>query len=126
MSLHYIHDTNGNTTGAFIPIDDWQLLKEKYSELQIEEVQEHTELTDWQKEIIDKRLHDYFTNPNDVLDFNFTLKEIQDMKQYQTVNKPLVYVDILNAVEFYKEINPNLAHQFLCCPPKTRQNIHII
>ncbi len=35
------------------------------------------------------------------------------MKQYQTVNKPLVYVDILNAVEFYKEINPNLAHQFL-------------
>lgn len=78
MSLHYIHDTNGNTTGVFIPIDDWQLLKEKYSELQIEEVQGHTELNEWQKEIIDKRLHDYFTNPNDVVDFNFTLKEIQN------------------------------------------------
>ncbi len=78
MSLQYIHDTNGKTTGVFIPIDDWQLLKEKYSELQVEEIQEQTELEAWQKEIIDERLRDYLTNPNDVVDFNLTLKDIQN------------------------------------------------
>jgi hypothetical protein len=78
MPLQYIHDTNGKTTGVFIPIDDWQLLKEKYLELQIEEIQEHNELSNWQKGIIDERLHDYFNNPNDVLDFNLTLNNIQN------------------------------------------------
>jgi hypothetical protein len=78
MSLQYIHDTNGKTTGVFIPIDDWQLLKEKYSELQVEEIQEQTGLEAWQKEIIDERLRDYLTNPNDVVDFNLTLKDIQN------------------------------------------------
>lgn len=78
MSLQYIHDTNGKTTGVFIPIDDWQLLKEKYSELQVEETQEQTELEAWQKEIIDERLCDYLTDPNDVVDFNLTLKDIQN------------------------------------------------
>ncbi len=78
MSLQYIHDTNGKTTGVFIPIDDWQLLKEKYSELQVEEIHGQTELEAWQKEIIDERLRDYLTNPNDVVDFNLTLKDIQN------------------------------------------------
>lgn len=77
MSLQFIHDNKGNTTGVFIPIDDWQLLKDKYSDLQIEEVQNNTELTNWQKEIIDERLKDYYKNPNDVLDFNQTLNDIK-------------------------------------------------
>jgi hypothetical protein len=32
---------------------------------------------------------------------------------YKIVNRPLVTSDILNAVDFYKEINPKLANQFL-------------
>ncbi len=77
MSLQFIHDNKGNTTGVFIPIDDWQMLKEKYSDLQMEEVQNNAELTPWQKEIIDGRLKDYYNNPNDVVDFSQTLKDIQ-------------------------------------------------
>jgi hypothetical protein len=77
MSLQFIHDNKGNTTGVFIPIDDWQLLKDKYTDLQMEEVQNNTELTTWQKEIIHDRLKDYYNNPNDVVDFNQTLKDIQ-------------------------------------------------
>lgn len=77
MSLQFIHDNKGNTTGVFIPIDDWQTLKEKYSDLQMVEVQNNTELTTWQKEIIDERLKDYYNNPNDVVDFKQTLKDIQ-------------------------------------------------
>lgn len=32
---------------------------------------------------------------------------------YKIVNRPFVTSDILNAVDFYKEINPKLAQQFL-------------
>jgi hypothetical protein len=77
MSLQFIHDNKGNTTGVFIPIDDWQLLKEKYSDLQIEEVENNNELNNWQKEIIDERVKDYYNNSNDVVDFNQTLNDIQ-------------------------------------------------
>jgi hypothetical protein len=27
MILQFIHDNRGNTTGVFIPIEDWQALK---------------------------------------------------------------------------------------------------
>lgn len=77
MSLQFIHDNKGNTTGVFIPIDDWQTLKEKYSDLQTEEVQNNADLANWQKEIIDERVKDYYDNPNDVFDFNQTLKDLK-------------------------------------------------
>jgi hypothetical protein len=32
---------------------------------------------------------------------------------YKTINLPLVTSDIINAVAYYKEINPKLANQFL-------------
>ena len=77
MTLQYIHDNRGNTTGVFIPIEDWQNLKEKYSDLQVEEVQNIAELTSWQKEIIDQRLEDYYNNPNDVVDFDIAIANIR-------------------------------------------------
>jgi hypothetical protein len=77
MTLQFIHDTRGNTTGVFIPIDEWQSLKEKYTELQVEEAQNNIELTDWQKDIIDHRLEDYYKNPNDVMDFDTTIASIR-------------------------------------------------
>jgi hypothetical protein len=77
MTLQFIHDTRGNTTGVFIPIDEWQSLKEKYSDLQVEEAQNNIELTDWQKDIIDQRLEDYYKNPNDVMDFDTTIANIR-------------------------------------------------
>lgn len=77
MTLQFIHDNNGNTTGVYIPIDEWQDLKSKYADLQTEEVQNNTALTSWQKEIIDQRLEDYYKNPNDVQDFNTTISNIR-------------------------------------------------
>jgi hypothetical protein len=47
MTLQFIHDNRGNTTGAFIPIEDWQSLKLKYSDLNIEEVENTLELSMW-------------------------------------------------------------------------------
>ncbi len=77
MSLQFIHDKKGNTTGVFIPIDDWQSLKEKYTDLEQEETKQVVNLSNWQKQLIDERLNIYNSNPNDVSDFNETLNEIE-------------------------------------------------
>ena len=78
MTLQYIHDNRGNTTGVFIPIEDWNLLKIKYTDLQKEEDKDLLELAIWQKQIIDERLTDYNNNPNDVSDFDKTLADIEN------------------------------------------------
>ncbi|MBC7413169.1 MAG: hypothetical protein H7331_12035 [Bacteroidia bacterium] len=77
MTLQFIHDVKGNTTGVYIPIDDWQALKTKYSALQTEEVENTTELATWQKEVIDQRLNDYYENTNDVANFDTMLSAIE-------------------------------------------------
>ncbi len=77
MTLQFIHDNKGNTTGVFIPIEEWQTLKTKYAGLQKEEVANTTELTSWQKKVIDERLNDYYQNPDDVLNFDDTLDNIE-------------------------------------------------
>ena len=77
MTLQFIHDNKGNTTGVFIPIEEWQNLKSKYTDLQTEEFQDNIELTSWQKDIIDQRLEDYYKNPNDVIAFDATIADIR-------------------------------------------------
>ena len=77
MTLQFIHDNKGNTTGVFIPIEEWQNLKSKYTDLQTEEFQDNIELTSWQKDIIDQRLEDYYKNPNDVIAFDVTIADIR-------------------------------------------------
>jgi len=77
MTLQFIHDNKGNTTGVFLPIEEWQKLKTKYTELQKEEAENLVELAPWQKQIIDERLSDYYKNPSDVADFDKTLDAIE-------------------------------------------------
>ena len=72
--VQFIHDHKGNTTGVFIPIEEWQILKLKYTELQKEETS--AELVDWQKNILEDRLEDYNKNPDQVEDFDAILKAI--------------------------------------------------
>ncbi len=77
MTLQFIHDNKGNTTGVFIPIEEWQTLKTKYVELQKEEAKNTYELAQWQKNVIDERLNEYYDNPNDVVDFDKTIDDIE-------------------------------------------------
>lgn len=77
MTLQFIHDNRGNTTGVFIPIEEWQSLKTKYTDLQKEEAENIVELASWQKQIIDERLSDYYKNPTDVVDFDKTIDDIE-------------------------------------------------
>ncbi len=77
MTLQFIHDNRGNTTGVFISIEEWQSLKTKYADLQKEEAKNMVELASWQKQIIDERLSDYYKNPMDVADFDKTIDDIE-------------------------------------------------
>lgn len=77
MSLQFIRDNEGNTTGVFIPIEDWQGLKAKYNELQIQEVQANETLAAWQMRIVDARLDAYYNNPSEVEDFANVLDQIE-------------------------------------------------
>ena len=78
MNLQFIHDAKGNTTGVFIPIEEWQSLKDKYSDLQVEELNHSAELGDWEKRLIDERLKDYYENPESSLtNFNEMLNDIR-------------------------------------------------
>jgi hypothetical protein len=77
MTLQFIHDNKGNTTGVFINIEEWQSLKAKYVELQKEEAENMVELANWQKKIIDERLNDYYENPSDIADFDKTIDAIE-------------------------------------------------
>lgn len=77
MTLQFIHDNKGNTTGVFIPIEDWQILKSKYIELQKEEVENVPYLVDWQKQIVEDRLNDYYKSTNKLDDFDDTINDIE-------------------------------------------------
>jgi hypothetical protein len=77
MTLQFIHDNNGNTTGVYIPIEDWQTLKVKYKELESEEIKSKDELSFWQKELIEVRLNEYYNNPTNVIDFGKSLDDLE-------------------------------------------------
>lgn len=77
MSLQFIYDHNGNTTGVFIPIEDWQQLKLKYTELQMEEAKNPDQLASWQSQIVEDRLSEYYKKPKEVIDFDKTIDEIE-------------------------------------------------
>lgn len=69
MNLQYISDSKGKTTGIFIPIQDWEELKNRYDQLKQEENQ-MLEVPEWHKVIVRKRLDDYKKNPDNVMDWD--------------------------------------------------------
>ncbi|NOR87008.1 MAG: addiction module component CHP02574 family protein [Bacteroidales bacterium] len=73
MSLQYLHDISGNTTGVFIPIKAWNKLKEKYHD-----IEENAELYQWQKDIIDNRLEKIAKGNEKFQDFETAIDEIEN------------------------------------------------
>lgn len=72
MNLQFISDSKGETTGVFIPINEWNVLKNKYKGIE----QEELEIPSWHMDIVMERLADYKNNPDQVLDFEKTMDEI--------------------------------------------------
>lgn len=74
MSLQYISDSTGQTTGVFIPINEWNDLKNKFKGIEQEEIG----VPEWQAEIVRERVRSYKNNPNQALDFNEAIDDIED------------------------------------------------
>ena len=69
MSLQYIKDDKGQITGVFIPIQEWDSIKSRYQDID-------QDIPDWHKEIIDQRMKDYKKNPDQAMDFDLAMDEI--------------------------------------------------
>lgn len=76
MNVQYIHDSKGNPTGVFIPLEEWNSLKEKFSGLD-EEVANGFDIPEWHKEILDERLKDYENNPDELLRFDSVISDLR-------------------------------------------------
>ena len=73
MKLQYISDSKGQTTGVFIPINEWNNLKSKYKGIEQDEV----DIPEWHKDLVRQRLEDYRKNPDSALDFDSTMDDIE-------------------------------------------------
>jgi len=74
MNLQYISDSKGETTGVFIPINEWNELKNKYKGIELEEV----DFPSWHKDIVSKRLYEYEKDPHNISEFDLAMDEIEN------------------------------------------------
>jgi hypothetical protein len=73
MNLQYISDSKGQTTGVFIPINEWNDLKKKYKDIE----QEDIDIPEWHKDLVRKRLDDYKKNPGSALNFDAAMDDLE-------------------------------------------------
>jgi len=72
MSLQYITDAQGKTTGVFIPIQEWDSLKSKYEGIE----EEAYTIPEWHKDIVRERIKS--TNKEDYLSWEEVKKNISN------------------------------------------------
>jgi hypothetical protein len=59
MRLQLIQDSKGKSTGVFIPMEDWNKIKNQYPDIENADM----DLPIWEKDLIDKRLEAISKNP---------------------------------------------------------------
>ncbi|MFO7951517.1 MAG: addiction module component CHP02574 family protein [Bacillota bacterium] len=73
MNLQYISDSTGQTTGVFIPINEWNDLKNKYKGIEQAEI----DIPQWHKDLVRQRLDDYKKNLGSEMDFDSAMDDIE-------------------------------------------------
>jgi hypothetical protein len=71
MNLQYISDDTGKTTGVFIPISEWNELKNRFKDI------ENINIPKWQIKEVRKRLDNHQDNPEQALDFEQAMDDIE-------------------------------------------------
>ena len=71
MNVQFISDSNGETTGVYIPIQEWNELKSKFKGIELEEIN----IPDWHKEIVRERMADFKNNPQQAVDFDQAMNQ---------------------------------------------------
>jgi len=77
MSLQFITDNSGQPTGVIIPIKEWNDIRNKYPDV------EHIEgeLPNWQKSILDARLHRIADSPERLHPIDELQKELDSEEE---------------------------------------------
>ena len=73
MNLQYISDNNGTITGVYIPILEWNELKNKFKGID----EEQTYIPAWQMDEVRERIQDYKRNPSQAEDFEEAIDDIE-------------------------------------------------
>lgn len=73
MNLQFISDSTGKTTGVFIPIKEWNELKNKFKGIE----QEDIDIPAWHMDVVRKRLEDHKNNPGQATDFDTAMDDIE-------------------------------------------------
>ncbi|KOS07988.1 hypothetical protein AM493_19470 [Flavobacterium akiainvivens] len=71
MNLQYILDGKGETTGVFIPIQEWLSLKKK-----LKNIDTDTDIPEWHKEELDRRLEAIKNGDEEFQDYNEALDDL--------------------------------------------------
>jgi hypothetical protein len=73
MGLQYISDSDGKTTGVYIPIEEWNKLKDKLKDTDIQDL----DIPEWHKTLVRERVEEYKAKPNEALDFDEAMDDIE-------------------------------------------------
>lgn len=74
MNLQYISDSNGKTTGVYIPIQEWIKLKSKFKGIEEEEI----DIPKWHVDVVKERLENYRDNFDDLPDFDIAMDDVEN------------------------------------------------
>lgn len=74
MNLQYISDSKGNTTGVYIPINEWNSLKTKYKGIEDETAET---VPEWHQKIVSERLEEYNKGKIKAIDFDQAMDDIE-------------------------------------------------
>ncbi len=72
MSVNYVSNGEGETIAVQIAISDWEKIKDKYHDVDALD----TDLPDWQKNLIDKRLKAIEDDPGSIQDIRGLFEEL--------------------------------------------------
>ena len=72
MSLQIIQNSRGENAGVFIPMDDWEIIKTNYPDVDNLD----KEIPDWQKQLLDSRLEDIARNPKNLRPISELFEEL--------------------------------------------------
>jgi hypothetical protein len=73
MRLQVIQDSKGKNTGVFIPMEDWNLIKNQYPNIENAD----NELDQWEKDLIDIRLDEIQNNSQSLKSGEFLFEELK-------------------------------------------------
>ena len=73
MRLQVLQDKQGKNTGVFIPIEDWNIIKNIYPDIDVVEI----DLPKWEKDLIDERLDEIGKYPERIKEGEGLLAELK-------------------------------------------------